>query len=413
MSNRTSDYELVIVGAGAAGLGASMEASRRGIRHVVLEAGHRTGGRGLTEYLDDHIPVDLGCHWMHCASRNPYVEWADRLGFGYRKSERFNQALMIGGQHGTEADVESLWAFIGDGYQAMETACERDPGTAVIDCFDLEHPWAQITGYWMTLMHSNDPDQVAVQDHCDFADTNEDWPVREGYGALIAKQGENAPVQLNTAVTAIDTRENPARVETGNGIVRAYKVIVTVSTGILGAGDITFRPALPQTQLSAIEALPLGNYNYQFFAIDEAAISEDWPQFMFYQRDDITTLIHLAQFGFPCVFTSTAGRFAWWLEKQGPEAARAYSEEILVDALGSSIRSQLGTFKTSAWGFDPLVKGAYSSQKPGTVNMRGKLAEPVGEALYFAGEATSGNYLNTAHGAFLSGVERVSEAFPA
>ena len=49
---KTSDYPLVIIGAGAAGLGASEQASALGVEHLVLEASHRTGGRGLTEYLE-------------------------------------------------------------------------------------------------------------------------------------------------------------------------------------------------------------------------------------------------------------------------------------------------------------------------------------------------------------------------
>ena len=96
MQIKTSDYPLLIVGAGAAGLGASARATNLGINHLVIEASHRIGGRGLTERLDNRIPVDLGCHWMHCASQNPYVAEADRLGFIYSRDNQTARSFVSG-----------------------------------------------------------------------------------------------------------------------------------------------------------------------------------------------------------------------------------------------------------------------------------------------------------------------------
>ena len=64
----------------------------------MLEASHRLGGRGLTEYLQNGVAVDLGCHWLHCASRNPYTQWADRWGFEYEQHTGFEQTSKY--QHG-------------------------------------------------------------------------------------------------------------------------------------------------------------------------------------------------------------------------------------------------------------------------------------------------------------------------
>ena len=116
-------------------------------------------------------------------------------------------------------------------------------------------------------MHSNDPDQVAVSDVHDFFDTQEDWPVINGYGNLIARCGVNAPVSLNTAVNKIDLTGRQVKVSTNRGVIRADKVIVTVSTGVLAAQDIEFLPTLPDQTLNAIHALPMGNYNYLFLSL--------------------------------------------------------------------------------------------------------------------------------------------------
>jgi monoamine oxidase len=80
-----------------------------------------------------------------------------------------------------------------------------------------------------------------------------------------------------------------------------------------------------------------------------------------------------------------------------------------VDIFGGDIRKGLRQFKVSAWGSDPWIRGAYSSQKPGYTGMRKVLASPHNESLYFAGEATSEDFFNTAHGAYLSGKRAVQE----
>ncbi|MGH8865961.1 MAG: NAD(P)-binding protein, partial [Burkholderiales bacterium] len=73
-------YDVAIVGAGSAGIAAAKAAHALGLDYVVLEASHRIGGRGYTEELAPGVAFDLGCHWMHTASLNPYVAIADRFG---------------------------------------------------------------------------------------------------------------------------------------------------------------------------------------------------------------------------------------------------------------------------------------------------------------------------------------------
>ena len=78
-----SRLDVVIVGAGAAGVSAAKAARSRGLSFVVLEASSRIGGRAFTREFGPGQPFDLGCHWMHSASLNPFVGIADRLGFRY------------------------------------------------------------------------------------------------------------------------------------------------------------------------------------------------------------------------------------------------------------------------------------------------------------------------------------------
>ncbi len=409
MKSGTSHYPLIIIGAGAAGLGASEYASAQGVRHIVLEASHRIGGRGLTEYLEGSIPVDLGCHWMHCASINPYVGWADRLGFSYETGSA-PYAMHFNGHWLSTQQKQEYESFCTDNDTAVRKAYRDQPESSALDTItDPDSPWAPYYCYWMSLMHSNDVDQVGIVDIIDFRETGEDWPVKRGYGALIAKQGEAAPVHLNTQALSIAWGGSPVRVATNRGALTADRVVITVSTGVLGASAIEFAPKLPADKVEAIQALPLGNSNYQFFSIDEGAFDQDIPQNIHYHDGEVSMAVRIRPFGTPCLFASTGGRFAWWLEKQGLAASEAWLTEALVRIFGSEIRSGLREFKVSAWGYDPWIRGAYSSTVPGYRNVRQTLAEPLDRKLFFAGEATSTDFLNTAHGAWLSGQRAVRE----
>ncbi len=409
MQNKTSDYPLLIVGAGAAGLGASARATDLGMNHLVIEASHRIGGRGLTERLDNRIPVDLGCHWMHCASQNPYVEEADRLGFVYSSDNPIAQSF-VGGKWQNEkySAARSLYLDL-----ISSSACvqfQRDSDSSIWDCFDQDNEFVPWASYWFGLLHSNDPDLVSVSDLANFNDTHEDWAVQDGYGALIAAAGNGAPVQLNAPVRKINWAGSSVRVDTSEGTVSADKVLVTVSTGILGARDISFSPTLPSWKQQAIEELPMGNYNYYFFTLDPGAIA-DAPPAIAYQNGETSLLIWIRPFGYPYLFSCTAGRFAWWLEKQGERTTENWFREILLEIFGSELNQALGRFKASAWGYDPWIKGAYSSCRPGAGNQRAALARSLHDKLFFAGEATSENTFNTAHGAWLAGQASVSAIF--
>ena len=92
--SKNSNPDLVIVGAGVAGLAAALEAERKNLSYVLLVANSRIGGRAYTESGSLSVPFDHGAYWMHSASRNPYVKIADSLGFPYRKEARQRRVFM-------------------------------------------------------------------------------------------------------------------------------------------------------------------------------------------------------------------------------------------------------------------------------------------------------------------------------
>nr|MBX2867777.1 FAD-dependent oxidoreductase [Acidiferrobacterales bacterium] len=126
-----------------------------------------------------------------------------------------------------------------------------------------------------------------------------------------------------------------------------------------------------------------------------------------YQRDEVATSVRLREFGRPIISIPVGGRFAWWLESQSEDAIKNWGLEVIKDLFGYEVTKDIVAFKQSAWGFDQWIKGAYSSQRPGTVGSRKTLMEPIHDCIWFAGEAASEHAFNTAHGAWESGQRAV------
>jgi monoamine oxidase len=118
--------------------------------YVVLEASHRIGGRGYTEELAPGVAFDLGCHWMHSASLNPYVAIADRFGFTYRKGT-FPRGLWINGRWASAADLESYGATWERYYADIMAAGRADRGISILDATERSSPWTPLLDYWSSI----------------------------------------------------------------------------------------------------------------------------------------------------------------------------------------------------------------------------------------------------------------------
>lgn len=397
-------HDLAIIGAGAAGLAATRKARALGLDVVTLEASHRIGGRGYTEELAPGIAFDLGCHWMHSASLNPWVAIADRFGFTYRKGT-FAHELFAEGRWWKPAEWPEIDVFWEARQAAMKTAASAGAGKSIADVTDRESRWAALADYWISVATAADPDQVAVEDLLAYVDTDENWPLKEGFGALIARYGADLPVTLNCAVERIDWGGAEIALQTRKGTAKARRVLVTVSTGILGAGDIRFDPALPDWKLAAVAGLPLGTHNRIGFLFDRDVFGPDCPTGGGIMLEDgLVSGVNLRPFGDPWAVVYTGGRHAVWLERAGQAAALDFGKRVLGAVLGSAAIGHVSRSLVTAWHGDPWIKGSYSAALPGQAHQRAELARPIDDRLFFAGEATSTEFQATAHGAYLSGI---------
>jgi monoamine oxidase len=260
-----------------------------------------------------------------------------------------------------------------------------------------------------TYINGCELDQVSLLDMDAYEDTDLNWRVRRGYGALISAYGASCPLALNCEVTLIDHSAKRVRVETSQGTLTAAQVIVTVPTNLIADEAIRFHPPLP-AKVDAARGLPLGLADKVTLALDEPeALPKEGNLRAATMRTAMGTY-HIRPFGQPCIEGFFGGRFAQSLEDVGEGGLAAESINEIVSILGNDFRRKLKPLAESRWAHDPFARGSYSHALPGHAGDRAVLAAPVDGRLFFAGEATSPEFFSTAHGARDSGERAAKEA---
>jgi len=402
-----SHVDVAIIGAGAAGLAAARTLEHSGLSVLILEARDRIGGRSHTMTLAGGIPFDLGCEWLHSADKNAFVPIARELGFAINTSRpRWReQTFNVGFPPDRRAAfTAALDAF----YDRAEAAADLPQDSAASDWLVPGDPWNPLMHAISTYVNGCELDRVSVYDMDAYEDTEVNWRLVRGYGALIAAYGTPCRVALNAAVTLIDHSSTTIRIETARGTLTAGKVIITTPTSLLAREAIRFSPALPD-KIDAAGGLPLGLDDKVMLALDgDTDLPADGHLYAATDRAGIGSY-HLRPMGLPCVSGFFGGSYARALEDAGEGALAAQAIDDIVALLGSDYRSKLRPLAASRWGRDPFALGAYSHALPGHAGDRAKLAAPVDGRLFFAGEATSPNFFSTAHGARDSGERAAKE----
>ena len=161
----SSTVDVVVIGAGAAGLAAGRALGAGGLTSVVLEADARVGGRAHTEIMPDGAPFDLGCHWMHSASLNPFVDTADALGVryerreGYGRSGFFRQGVWV-----EDVEVAAAFRAMNERQKSVADAWSQGLDQSVFDTVERDGPWTEVLDFYDTLNTSSDVDQISIGD---------------------------------------------------------------------------------------------------------------------------------------------------------------------------------------------------------------------------------------------------------
>lgn len=396
-----AEVDVVIVGAGAAGLSAAKTLRAAGRSVQVLEAMGRIGGRSWTRSDDFGVPFDIGCAWLHAGDRNPFMADAERLGWTTVLHDMGLNHLYFGARKASAEELAAVTIADERIAEALAAGAVDDRLSSLLGQGGAMRASATYAG---PMDFGKDADEISVADFSAAADLYPDYFTREGFGALIAAWAADVPVTLNTPVTGIDWSGTGVAVDTPRGTIRGRVAIVTVSTGVLAFEDIRFSPALPVAHFEAAFDLPMG-------LLTKIPVEIQGDRLGLAAFDDLLIERHASHdlyflcfpFDLPLMVGFVGGDFAWEIEAAGQDAAVDFVTDRLADIFGSDLRKRIGRSLMTNWGGERRTRGAYASARPGRAGARAVLAEPVGERIWFAGEALAGSLMQTAGGARLSG----------
>lgn len=394
-------FDAAIIGAGAAGIAAARRLAGAGRRVIVLEARGRAGGRAVVDQSLG-VPADLGAAWLHFAEANAWTTIAERAGFTVvRREPGWGPGAHVGARAPTAPEHDAIIAGY-ERYRALiDAAAEAGRDVPVSDVLPRDdfRPRFDAVMSWAVSVESS---EVSTLDLYRYEDSENDWAVREGLGAVVAWAARDLPVRLGTRVTAIDWSGPPVRIDSTAGRIEAASAIVTVPTVLLSRGAIRFDPPLPHAYEEAFANLPLGVANKVFFHIARGRFADGLPRHFLGSATTSRTCSWLANVGEqPLLMAYFGGDLSRELERSG--GLVAFAREELKSIFGAGILDELGPSLSTAWGTDPLSLGSYSAARPGHAHCREVLAAPVSARLQFAGEACSTGYYGTLHGAWASG----------
>jgi monoamine oxidase len=409
----SGSVDVVIVGAGAAGIAAARRIAAAGKRFALVEAADRIGGRCLTDTRIFGVPYDLGAHWIHMPDINPVAKLAPRTGLEVYLAPT-GQKIRVGRRNAREGEMEDFLATMVRSNHAIAEAArgKTDVACAQVLPRDLGEWRATVEFVLGPYACAKDLADISAADFAKSLERDVDAYCRQGFGALVAKLAEGLPVQLSTPVKQINayTRAR-VEVETAKGTLTGSYAIVTVSTNALVGGHIKFGPE-PRRQLDAMAKLTLGSYDHVALELvgNPYSLLRDELVFEKTERGRIATAALLANVsGTPLALVEVAGKFGRELSAKGEAAMVAFALDWLTGLYGADIKKAVKRTHATRWNEQPLVMGALSAAVPGGQPSRKILMEPHRDRIFFAGEAAHETLWGTVGGAWESG-ERAAEA---
>lgn len=399
-----SDLDVVIIGAGAAGISAARELKAAGRKAVILEARKRIGGRAFTD-ASLGPAFDAGAMYIHWAERNPWVKIAADLGIA-TPNEPWGGGfqLFAFGKPMPETDRLRRRSVFGQIDRRLETVDigKRDMSVAEL-LGDLGPDLAPIAASGLLLSIGEESGRISARDYQRLW-SGDDLVVPSGYGSLVSRHGEGLDIRLDEPVSAIRWDKPGVEITARSGTLKARACIVTVPVGVLKAGAIRFTPQLPARMRDALGGMVMGALTKIAFRVegDRFGIA---PGTSYLEAGAPEEMINFDLFpdGKDIVIGYFGGDHARRLSLAGPQEAGAHVVDILARMIGGDFRKAVKATSFPAWWTDPFARGSYSVCLPGHETARDRLAEPVGGRIWFAGEATAGGGAMTVGGATLAG----------
>jgi monoamine oxidase len=406
----SGEFDVAIIGAGAAGIAAARRCASRATI-TVIEASDQVGGRCLTDTATFGIPFDRGAQSLTAPDVNPLVPLARKSGLDIYPASQ-SQRVRIDKRYARTGEMEDyLAAIVRAGRAISEAGRKQDVAAAQVLPKDLGD-WLNTAEFTIgPFTNGRDLADLSTADLARAAEHDNGLLCRQGLGTLIAKLAAGLPLQLSSPVSKIDWSErNKIEIVTAKGRVYARSVIVTVSTGVLAAGKVTFDPELPKHYIDAIDRLRLGSRDRIVLELPGNPLRLQPDELVFEKAQSAHTAAIIGNvYGTTLCTVEVGGKFGADLSAAGEPAMVAFALDWLTGLYGPDLRKAVRKTSATRWNQDPWTLGAASAALPGSQWARAALAEPVRDRIFFAGEATHEILWGTVGGAWASG-ERAADA---
>src|SRR5580693_7575429 len=258
------EADIVVIGAGAAGIAAARRIVAANRKVIVIEAASEIGGRCITDTSTFAVPFDRGARWLHNPDSNPMIRLARDSGLDVSPAP-LGQKIRVGRRFARASETEEFLAALVRANRAIDDASrgKMDVSCASVLPKDLGD-WAGTAEFVLgaNAMGKDLKDFSAIDKVRGQERNSAPMACRQGLGTLIAKLAEQVPLALSTPANRLSWGSRDVTVETPAGKIDARAAVITVSSNVLAAGNIKFNPDIPKRHLDAAQKLSLGSYDH-------------------------------------------------------------------------------------------------------------------------------------------------------
>ncbi len=418
-------HETIVIGAGIAGLAAARALQNQGRKVFVLEARDRIGGRIFTSSEWPSVPLDLGASWIHGLIGNPLTKLAREAKIKLvETSYDENRIYNSDGEQLNNREEEQLNALHTEVRRALRKAQDAQDDLSIREVIDALEKALKLTPEKKPLLNFI-INSTIEQEYAGSAESisahwydsskefdGEDALLPGGFKQVIDFLAQGLAIRTRKVVTRIEWSKTPVVVITDSHEYTAEKVLITLPLGVLKSKRIAFSPELPPEKNASISSLEMGVLNKCFLQFPKIFWPDDvdWLEYISQEHGEWTEWVSFARtLKLPVLLGFNAGDRGRELESWTDAEIVESAMETLRTMFGEQIPEPLG-YQITRWASDPFSLGSYSFNAVGShPKMRQRLAKPIKNRLFFAGEATEQDYFGTAHGAYLSGIRAAQE----
>lgn len=396
--------DVIIIGAGIAGLSAALELKKHKFSYLILEASDVIGGRAGGTHTKTGLAVDLGAHWFH-GENNPLKALLDDYKISYRRDKANNMVVYKGGR-GRKVEPDWLENMINE-KKAKPIAKGLKADCEVPDLAKDKNAKENLEKFVTMWDGLDPPHKPSAREYLNDKSVPGGLQLPQGIGVLLNKMAKDVGLKnilFKKKVSEITTIENGIRVKASGKIYEGKIAVFTGSLGVIKSNVTKFKPGLSADFRHYLSQVSMGKMNKiivelekEFFELKNVdddlsleLLDGNWPHFC-----------HIKSAGNPLITLFISGPRAKKVESFNKRQALEYLFKVLkpVKEIKGFEKYIIGKPLITNWFGNPYIRGSYSACLPGAERQW----PPCEGNVYFAGDTFDKEYPGAMAGAYRSG----------